>query len=137
MAKKKSYLPDGDDSPDLTPMIDVVFLLIVFFMTVAVVIQADKVEIEIPVAEESQVPDDVSNRSTFTVKADGSLFAGPNLVTEDQLGEIVLSKVNTTPNFKVYLRADAAAPHKFVRDVMAICAENGAFEIVFATFQTE
>ncbi|MGB0372649.1 MAG: ExbD/TolR family protein [Opitutales bacterium] len=134
---RKSYIPDGDDSPDLTPMIDVVFLLIVFFMTVAVVIQADKVEIEVPVAEESQVPDDVGNRSTFTVTADGQLFAGPIPISEAQLGEIVLEKVTTTPNYKVYLRADANTPHKFVRDTMAICAENGAFEIVFATFQAE
>ncbi|MEM9026343.1 MAG: biopolymer transporter ExbD [Verrucomicrobiota bacterium] len=134
---KKSYRPEGDDSPDLTPMIDVVFLLIVFFMTVAVVIQADKVEIEIPVAEESQVPDSVGNRSTFTVTEDGQFYAGPIPVTEAEMGEIVLEKVTNTPNYKVYLRADANTPHKHVRNAMAVCAENGAFEIVFATFQAE
>ena len=134
---RKSYRPESDDSPDLTPMIDVVFLLIVFFMTVAVVIQADKVEIEIPVAEESRVPDSVGNRSTFTVTVDGQFYAGPVPVTEAEMGEIVLDKVTNAPNYKVYLRADANTPHKYVRDAMAVCAENGAFEIVFATFQAE
>ena len=118
-------------------MIDVVFLLIVFFMVVAVVIQADKVEIEVPVAEESSIPEEVKNRSTFTITADGNLFAGPMPITEDQLGAIVLEKVQTLPNYKVYLRADLNTPHKFVRDVMAVCAENGAFDIVFATFQVD
>lgn len=134
---RKSYIPDGDDSPDLTPMIDVVFLLIVFFMTVAVVIQADKVEIEVPVAEESQVPEEVNDRSTFTIQMDGSLYAGPVPVSLEELGSIVEQKIASIPDFKVYLRADAATPHKFVREVMAVCAENGAFDIIFATFQAE
>lgn len=134
---RKSHLPEGDDSPDLTPMIDVVFLLIVFFMTVAVIIQADKVDIEVPVAEESVVPEDVSTRATFTITEDGTLYSGPAPISDEVAGEIVLQKVQTVANFKVYLRADANTPHKHVRDFMELCANNGASDIVFATFQTE
>ena len=129
--------PQEDDSPDLTPMIDVVFLLIVFFMTVAVIITSDKVEVDLPIAEEAIVPEEVNDRATFTIDETGKLYAGPVLIDEVQFAEIVSERVADTPDFKVYLRADANTPHRFVRDVMNLSAENGAFNIVFGTFQTD
>ena len=47
----------GDDEPDLTPMIDIVFLLIVFFMTVANIVTTQTVAIEVPIAEASKAPE--------------------------------------------------------------------------------
>ena len=44
----KFEVPDSNDSPDLTQMIDVVFLLIVFFMVVAQQVSEQYVELSDP-----------------------------------------------------------------------------------------
>ena len=55
------------DAPDLTPMIDVVFLLIVFFMTEASMIAAEKHPVAMPVALHSRVAKDPAGRLTITI----------------------------------------------------------------------
>lgn len=126
---------DVDDRPDLTPMIDVVFLLIVFFMTVATLLTAEKIEIEMPVAAASKVPDDATGRETFTLLEDGTLFAGIRRVDEAGLQEIISTGLAEQPGYKVYLRVDRNTPHKHVRDLMKQCAEAGAYDVIFAVFQ--
>lgn len=135
----KTWTPDDqNDSPDLTPMIDVVFLLIVFFMTVATIINAERIEIDLPIAGESKVPEDAGRRETVTILADGTLFAGiRRLESPDELGPIVQHGVQNVPGFKVNLRVDANAHHRHVREVMKVCAENGAFQVIFAAYQTD
>lgn len=135
----KTWEPDDNfDGPDLTPMIDVVFLLIVFFMTVATIINAERIEVELPVAGESKVPEDSGRRETVTILADGTVFSGiRRLDTTEQLGPIIEEGVRNVRGFKVNLRVDSNTPHRHVREVMKVCAENGAFNVIFAAYQTE
>lgn len=128
---------DSNESPDLTPMIDVVFLLIVFFMTVATLLTAEKVEIEMPVADKSKVPEDAGRREVITILPDGSIFAGIRKVNSpDELGPIIRRGMEQIRGFKVNLRVDKNTPHKHVREVMKVCAENGAFDVIFSVYQT-
>lgn len=115
-------------------MIDVVFLLIIFFMVVAIEI-SEKVEIEIPEADQSKVPEETKGRMEVSLQADGELFIGMMPVTLNQFGFRVREDNQTIPGFRVFLRADASVPHRYVQEVMQTCAENGVFDIIFATFQ--
>ena len=56
MAKKESKKKIGE-SPDLNPMIDVVFQLLIFFMVTAVFAITPGLDIKLPEAEESQAPE--------------------------------------------------------------------------------
>lgn len=123
-----------DEKFDLTPMIDVVFLLIIFFMVVAAEI-TEKVEIEIPEADKAKVPEETKGRMQVTVAENGGLFVGLAPVSIEELGNRVARDNKNIPDFRVYLRADSRATHEDVQQVMQACAENGVFNIIFATFQ--
>jgi biopolymer transport protein ExbD len=134
----KIWSPDiGEDEVDLTPMIDVVFLLIVFFMTVANMITAEKIEVEMPVALNSVIPEEFGGRNTITVARDGSLYAGVYPVDLDRLEEILRAELDSNPELKVYIRADSYTEHQFINDVMESCAALGISNVIFAAYQSE
>ncbi len=118
---------------ELTPMIDVVFLLIAFFMMVSTMVSDEMIPIEIPLAEEAVVPEDTRGRQFISITADGTLFLGARAVELEALTPAIREGAETIPNFKVYIRADAGVPHREVRDVMQAVADGGVFDIVFAS----
>ncbi|GHB99905.1 ExbD/TolR family protein [Cerasicoccus arenae] len=134
---KPRPIDETTDLPDLTPMIDIVFLLIVFFMTVANMQVMQQVEIDVPIAESSTIPEDRANRITVTLKDDGSIYYGPTLVVLDDLPAIISQNKSDVPSLKVYVRADARVPFKHVREVFAATAKGGVPDVVFATFQSD
>lgn len=121
----------------MAPMIDVVFLLIIFFMVAADMNQQERVPVQIPMASHSVRPDDPSGRGTVTVKANGDVFAGSQPVTLDQLSDLARLRLKENPNFKLFLRADRSTPHEHIRDVMRTAAEAGVVDIIFATHASD
>ena len=114
-----------------------VFLLIVFFMTVANMITSEKLDINMPIAVHSVIPDDFGGRNTVTVLRDGSIFAGVQPVDLDQLQGILQNGINEDPKLKVYIRADSYTEHQFINDVMQACAAVGIYDVIFAAYQSD
>ena len=134
----KIWSPDtGNDEVDLTPMIDVVFLLIEFFMTVANMITAEKIEVEMPVAIHSVIPEEFGGRNTITVTRDGRIFAGVYSVDLDGMEAILETQIREDPELKVYIRADSFTEHQYINDVMEACAAIGIYNVIFAAYQSE
>lgn len=128
---------ETSDLPDLTPMIDIVFLLIVFFMTVANMQVRELVPIKVPLAENAVIPEERGVRITITVKADGSLFFGARPVVIEELAGYIAQSKNAGQGVKLNVRADAKVPFKQVREVFAAAAEGGVPDVVFATHQSD
>ncbi|ADE53511.1 ExbD/TolR family protein [Coraliomargarita akajimensis] len=133
----KWQLEQTDDEPDLTPMIDIVFLLIVFFMTVASVVTQKRVEIEAPVATNSQVAESQEGRETASLLNDGTIYYGNTAVTLEELQAIIADSVSKNPNVQVLLRIDSETEYFHTRDLMAACSEVGAVNIIFTSYQTD
>lgn len=131
----KINLPEmKDETFDITPMIDVVFLLIIFFMVIAAEV-TEKIEIAMPKAEQAEVPDETGRRMHVSIQEDGSMFIGLMPTSLEELGKAVRYDNETIPGFKVFVRADANTAHKHVRSVMQTCADNGVFDVIFATYK--
>jgi len=134
----KSFLPaDEEMGFQMAPMIDCVFLLIIFFMSAANQRQAEKIEIEIPEAAAAVVAQDQSNRGNITVKENGEIFVGVTPVTLEQLEPLVSSTREFQPNLRIFLRADARVHFQKVRAVMDKIAAAGISDIIFATYESE
>ena len=118
----------------MAPMIDMVFLLIIFFMTASHLSANKSKDLDIPIASHGVVPRDRPDRWTVNIMADGSVFSGQTLVSVDDLKTMVIERRKSEPDLKVYLRADKMTPHKEVKSVMTAMAEAGVGDFIFGVF---
>ncbi len=137
MKRRKVEQPEEDFQ--MAPMIDMVFLLLVFFMTVSTLAREDRVELELPESERSAVPEDLGSRGTVSIGFDeggGSvLYVGAQAVTLEELQRRVREAVANDPEMDIYVRAEREMPFREIRRVLEACAEAGAFNVIYGTYQ--
>lgn len=117
-------------------MIDMVFLLLVFFMCVSSLAKAEKaVELDLPESHASEVPDDVSDRGLVSVKADGTLFLGAEPVSLEEMKTRIGEAIKKNPTIQISVRADRTTSFLEIKKVLKACAEVGAYEVIYATYE--
>lgn len=122
----------------MTPMIDMVFLLLVFFMTVSTLAQADRAKkLDLAESSQSDVPDaeNLPNRGTISLDAEGIIYLGTNPVSLSDIQSSMKSSLEANPELRIHLRADQATPYSEIKQVLKACAEVGAYEVIYATYQ--
>jgi biopolymer transport protein ExbD len=131
----KIKLPRKDDiEVDMAPMIDMVFLLLIFFMVASVVV-TDKVEIELPESQAAKVPEDIKGRLVLTVDANDQIYIGMAAVTMDELKERVTEELELDPNLRLMIRSDGRVEYQTNKKIMIACSEVGATDLIYATFE--
>ncbi len=135
----KFEVPDTNDSPDLTPMIDVVFLLIVFFMVVAKQVSEQYVELSDPklgIASNAKIPESPPSRTIISVDDDPSM--GQMIYWGEQPTDIsqVSVAVARNPTWKVFLRYYVDIPASVLNDVHEQVLMGGQSNIVFGAFKS-
>ena len=129
----KAWTPEETDPEfEMTPMIDVVFLLIAFFMTLISFISSELIKIELPEAEQATIPEEPGERQYISIDAEGQAHWGAKPISYEAI-PLELEKLRQRhPKVKVYLRADAKTPHSHVNKVMSACARAKIFDVIFA-----
>jgi biopolymer transport protein ExbD len=128
------WTPDEVDPEfELTPMIDVVFLLIAFFMTLISFISSELVELELPEAAQASIPEEPGERQYISIDINGQLYFGATPITAEALTAQLISLKEELPQLKVFLRADVNTAHRHVNRVMEATAKAGIFDLIFAS----
>jgi biopolymer transport protein ExbD len=125
----KAKATDSSPAIELTPVIDIVFLLLIFFL-VATTFQQSEREMQIALPEaESGGPISVSLRElVVNIQADGTVIVGGRAVSTDDLRTIVGDAVEANPEQKVTVRADKFATYDRVVGVLDVCKAAGIQE---------
>jgi biopolymer transport protein ExbD len=119
----------------MAPMIDMVFLLLIFFMCASHISLTQSIPLDIPTASKSIVPKDRPDRWIVNIQKDGALFSGSEPVSMEQLALLIAARVKEDPAVKVYIRADALTHHGAVKKVMNTLAQAGASDFIFGVYQ--
>ena len=132
---KKQY-PDA--KLDMTPMIDVVFQLIIFFVVTAAM-QDKAMETNVLMAMAPNGPvETVKDPRTVTVDvvADGTIQIMKSRISEGQL-LILLNNARKTSgqSTPVVIRGDLTTKHEAIKRVMDICGKAGLWKIRFAALK--
>jgi biopolymer transport protein ExbD len=135
---------------DMTPMIDCVFLLLIFFMVSATMSKVDQTpEVVLPVAPKAAIPEDLRNRGVVNILPLGTPAAGSatsedqpfmiagQLMDEPGLAKAITQRLAEEPDLRIYMRVDRNAEFRTVKRAIRACANAGVFDIIFGTFQSE
>ncbi|MGB0514273.1 MAG: ExbD/TolR family protein [Wenzhouxiangellaceae bacterium] len=132
---------EQDEEPEinLTSLIDVVFLLLIFFMVSATFERQALLRVELPeasTAARESVPDKVELIITET----GDYFIGENMLADTRKStlRLALSQAFTAnPDAVLVVRADAGAEHRMVVRAMDAAAAEGISRLSIATVEED
>jgi len=106
---------------DITPLVDVVFLMLIFFMVSTTFNVSSSLKLDLP-SSKATTQDKEIKQVTISIDAKGGLFVQDKPVADDEgLRKRILNVSKGDPNMRVVLRADAEARHKrvvFVLDTL-------------------
>jgi biopolymer transport protein ExbD len=112
---------------DLTPMIDMVFNLLIFFMVVSQFAAAERdLKVQLPEGSEA-LPLTVKPRELFiNIDEEGRYFVRSKHVSPEELSQILTqSAVNNPTGQSVIIRADRRAAWDSVATAMRLCNQAG------------
>lgn len=141
---RKAANPKDDEAKvDMSPMIDMVFLLLIFFIVnaTAIIVQTDP-DVLPPVAKNSKRQEDGRGRIVINVRQDGTYTNEKLELMENEAAIVDLVKkmkeeiipLGIVP--KLHLRGDQDAVFRYSREAIRAAAEAGVDQVVFAVYQT-
>jgi len=120
----------------LSPMIDMIFLLLVFFILSTMNMSEVKtIPIKLPVAQTAQTQ--IKQNFIVTIKKGGSLWLEDKLVKEEELVAIAKNNVAKDPKFAVMLRGEADATYEEVVHILDVFKKSGISRVSLATGRSE
>ena len=117
---------------DLTPMVDVVFLLLIFFMISTTFVETPGITITLPEADESTMTKE-PNEVTVFLSESGDIFLGDELTTLEELQRKLGEYGENAAKTSFVLQADQNARHGQVVELMEAARAAGFLNLAVAT----
>ena len=133
--------PGDTDEPDvnLTPLIDVVFLMLIFFMVSTTFEHQSRIKIDLPEASAEPTSQE-DEKLEILIDAQGRYFIGDQQVvntTAKTLKSAISKAVGEREGLAVIIRADAETPHQAVITALDVTSQLGLTHISLATSKTQ
>jgi len=127
---------DDEVGFQLAPMIDMTFLLLIFFMvTTKMSKEQVKLDVKLPLASNAVIPKDLNDRDIISIDAQGEYWSGPRKMSVKELTAYLKQRFAVTPPLRIYVRADQKTQGKKIKEFMRIAAEAGAINVIFGSYQ--
>ena len=124
---------------NLTPLIDVVFLLLIFFMVSTTFEKQSKLKVELPEASAAAVKQE-AEAVVIGIDAKGRFYINDRQLVNTQLKTLKIALTKTVGDNKetpLILRADAQTPHQSVVTAMDAAAQLGLTRLSIATLENQ
>jgi biopolymer transport protein ExbD len=117
---------------DLTPLIDVVFQLLVFFLLTSAFINPG-ITVNLPDAETGATSDDAT--LSISIDSAGAIFVGRDQVSFEELQTRVTEQANVDPEVTVAIWGDIDVRYGLFMQIMDLCRASGLTRIVLMVRQ--
>ena len=137
MARRHKGQQEGCEV-DMTPMIDVVFQLIIFFIVTMKMEQDINPDIKLADAKNGPIIEELSPATIVVeVSKSGRISIHNAQLSRAKFRSIMTSRKKRMGMFPVLIRGDHRARHEDIRAVMDICTDIGIWRINFAATQED
>ena len=138
--KLPNFTQRGEFGFNMTPMIDVVFLLIIFFLVSSHMAQQEvQLELDLPSASSGHdQTEDNRPRVTVNVLEDGQVQLAGEVVGEQVLARRLSVELREAgEDLEVRIRADRRVPYRFVEPILIACTQARIWNVTFAVTQEQ
>ena len=136
MAIRSGFEKEEDIWVNLTPMIDVMLFLLIFFMLATKFTEIEReVDVHLPRTSDAQALTQPPREIVINVKQDGSMIVLGKTYTLDQLRALLTQAKASYPKQIVLMRGDEAARLGVAARVMAVCKGVGIDQINWAVVE--
>ena len=118
-------------SLNMTSLIDVLFILIIFFTVSSTFLEQPGIELKLPEAKSSE--GHTAQRIIIYVDEDKNIFLNDNIVTINNLIEEVKKMANLQEDKSIVIKADSDVTHGMIIRIMDLLREQGIYKIVVST----
>lgn len=132
--------PHSDNSINLTPLLDVVFLLLIFFMVSTSFTRETRLLIELPEADGERVETEEPQQIEIAISRDGAYSVNGNSLVNrqaDTLGKALQQVSAGNTQLPLVISADGAASHRSVVTAMDVAGRLGFSQLSIATQEPE
>ncbi|MDX9752446.1 MAG: biopolymer transporter ExbD [bacterium] len=129
-----------DDEPTIpmAPMIDIIFLLLIFFITTSVFARLEnELSITVPTAEMSETPKRTLGELVINIKMDGSIVVNQKTISLDQLQLLLTRIARQYPDQSIIIRGDRLTAFENTIKVLDLCAKCKVWNVSFAALPPE
>lgn len=102
---------------NVTPMVDVMLVLLIIFMVAAPLLTAG-VPIDLPDSKAKAISDEDNKPLEVSISKDGRIFVGETEVTEERIITILTSMTEDNPERRIYIRADKSLDYGKVMRIL-------------------
>ena len=117
---------------NVTPLVDVCLVLLIIFMVVTPMLQKG-VPVNLPVTEDPEQTPDTEKQLQISVKADGSVYVGPNVIRKDEVERTLKDIQQRTPDREIAVKGDRLVKYGEVLDVLKACRDVGFNDVGLVT----
>jgi len=123
---------------NVTPLIDVVFLLIIFFLVSShLARQETQLELELSAAASGRHPSAApAERVTINLLPDGQLLLGRKPVNSTEISRrLLVERQETSSDLEVRIRADRKAAYRYLEPLLLACVKAKIWNVSFAVVE--
>ncbi len=123
-------------SVNITPLIDVVFILLIFFMISTTFKKESHIELSLPKAS-SELAQNEQEKIEIIIGAQGAYAVNGMALLNNDVGTLkrAINKVSTDTQLRVIISADAQAPHQAVVSAMDVAGQLGFSRLSITTLR--
>jgi biopolymer transport protein ExbD len=125
--RTRSKTTDDSEMINLSGMIDILFILIIFFL-VTTTFKEEEIDHEVTLPQDARnqsLTESTGDLIKINIRKSGAYVLMGRQVTEEEISEWLATEVVRKPGIKVLIRCDQDAKHLYLANIMSICRHVG------------
>jgi len=117
--QRPSPRPEPKNDINVTPLVDVVLVLLIIFMVITPMLQKGA-QVELPMTENPRKAQAKDEQATVSIDKNGRIFWETEQIDEGSITQKISAETSARPGLKIFIKGDRGANYGHVRRIMKL-----------------